>query len=272
MSNTRTVTAPDGTRLLLRTWCPGGDPRAAIVLIHGLGEHSGRYEHVGAHLAKAGFTVRAIDLRGFGASDGRRAYVASFDDYLADIEPHVIDLRDLELPVVMIGHSLGGLVALRFVQEARAAVDLLVLSAPMIDAVIPSRKRTAAAILGALLPRLTLPNDFNGDQFARDPAVGEAYFADPLVVHRTTLGLGAELLATMKAARSGGVDLPTLVVHGSDDALVPAAVSEPLAALPNVERVVFPGFRHESFNEDGGIEALQTVTAWIRRNLDQTAA
>ena len=267
MSITSTVTAADGCGLLLRSWEPvGGDPRAVILIVHGLGEHSGRYEHVGGHLARQGFLAKALDLRGFGASEGPRAYAAGFDVYLDDLAPHVAEATGRAIPVIMLGHSMGGLVALRYAQE-RSGLDLLVLSSPVMEAAIPRIKRIAARVLRRIAPRFALPNDIEGAQLSRDPAVGEAYFADPLVYTKTTATLGAALLDTMAAARAGDVPLPTLVIHGAEDTLVPVESSALLEASPMVERVVFDGFRHECFNEDYGTLALATVTDWINARL-----
>jgi alpha-beta hydrolase superfamily lysophospholipase len=267
MSTTSIATAADGCRLLLRSWEPAGHPpRAVILIVHGLGEHSGRYEHVGGHLAQQGFLVRALDLRGFGGSEGPRAYVAGFDVYLDDLEPHVAQAAGHGVPVIMLGHSLGGLLALLYAQE-RTGLDLLVLSSPVMEAAIPRVKQIAARALRRIAPRFALPNNIDGAQLSRDPAVGEAYFADPLVCTRTTAMLGAGLLDAMAAARAGEVPLPTLVIHGAEDTLVPVEASASLDAFPTVQRVVFDEFRHETFNEDGGIAALATVTNWIEARL-----
>jgi len=271
MSITSTVNAPDGCRLLLRSWEPVNEaPRAVILIAHGLGEHSGRYEHVGGHLARQGFLVKALDLRGFGASEGPRAYATGFDVYLDDLEPHVAEGAAHGIPVIMLGHSLGGLLALRYAQE-RSGLDFLVLSSPVMEAAIPRIKRIAARVLRRIAPRFAIPNDIDGAQLSREPAVGEAYFADPLVYTKTTAMLGAALLDAMAAARAGDVPLPTLVIHGAEDTLVPAEASASLEASPLVERVVFDDFRHECFNEEDGTLALATVTDWIDTQLGQLA-
>jgi alpha-beta hydrolase superfamily lysophospholipase len=268
MSRTELLTARDGTRVLLRSWMPAGPPRAAVVILHGLGEHSGRYEHVGAHLAGSGLAALAVDLRGFGQSEGKRAFVEEFADYYADVQVAIDRAAELAVPVVLLGHSLGGLVALRFLQD-REGAQFLILSSPSLDAEIPTAKRVAARLLRRILPSLAIPNGITADQLSRDPAVGEAYFSDPLVETKTTAGLGGASLAAMAAARAGTIPVPTLVIHGECDTLVPAAISEPLADHPGVERVVFPEFHHESFNEEGGAAALAVVTGWIDTRLAQ---
>jgi alpha-beta hydrolase superfamily lysophospholipase len=269
MSTTAFVTAADGTRLLRRTW-EVQTPRASILLSHGLGEHSGRYEDLGRSLAESGFAIRAIDHRGFGRSGGPRAYVNRFDDYLDDLAGEVTDLRSDGLPVVLFGQSLGGLIALAYTLSDRPRPDLLILSAPLLAADVPASKRVAARSLTRLAPRLMLPNGLTGDQLSCDPAVAEAYLADPLVLTKSTVRLGAEVFRAIEETNTrvkAGIPVPTLVVHGGADPIVPPASSEPLAALPGVERVVFPDFRHESHNEEGGAAVVAEVTAWLDRHL-----
>jgi alpha-beta hydrolase superfamily lysophospholipase len=268
MSTTEFVTAADGTRLLRRTW-ESPAPRASILLVHGLGEHSGRYEAVGDALAAAGYRVRAIDQRGFGRSGGPRAHVERFETYLDDLIPEIAALRDLGAPVVLYGHSLGGLIALAYTLSERPRPDLLILSDPALAADIPAPKRLAARALSRVAPKLMLPNGLTGDQLSRDPSVGEAYFADPLVATKSTVRLGAEGFRMMDETAervAAGIPVPTLVLHGGSDPIVPPAATESLGGLPGVERVVFPGFRHEPHNEEGGAALLAAVTGWLDRH------
>lgn len=262
-------TTPDGVALHTRRWSPPGPSRATIVLVHGIAEHGGRYEHVGRTLAAAGFDTRATDLRGFGESGGTRAYVDSFDDYLNDLQADVEAARREGVPTVLLGHSMGGLIVFLYLVSDRPAPDLAILSAPALDAEVPVVKRAAARILSRVAPRLALPNDLDGSQLSRDAAVGEAYFADPLVHAKTTARLGAELLAAMKRSRSAAarIEVPTLLIHGGADTIVPPETTAPLADLPAVDRRLFPAFRHESFNEAGGSEAIAAVAEWLEEKL-----
>jgi alpha-beta hydrolase superfamily lysophospholipase len=217
-------------------------------------------------MSEAGLDVHAFDLRGHGLSGGRRMYVRRWEDFLDDVEVRMTAVREPGLPMVLFGHSLGALVALDYACSDRPAPDLLVLSAPPLDARVPGWQRLLAPVLGAVAPTLVIANPITGDQLTRDPAVGVAYFADPLVQPRSTARLGAQFLSAMRHTRTriGRLCVPTLVIHGGADTLVPTAVSEPLAALPGVERRVLPDLHHESLNEPEGPEVVAGIVEWLR--------
>lgn len=269
MTSTTTIesVAPGGARLI-RTWEPPQDPVAAMLLVHGLGEHSGRYEEVGELLTQAGLVVRAFDLPGFGRSSGRRAYVDDFDEYLEAVEQELTALSASGLPTVVLGHSLGGLIAYRYALSTRTQADLLVLSAPALGANTPGWQRTLAPFMAKVAPKLALPNPIDGEQLSRDPAVGEAYFADPLVITAATTRLGAEMFRMMAASQPVvSPPMPCLVIHGGSDSLVPPAASAALGDLPGVRRTLYPSLRHECFNEPEGADVITDVATWIRAQL-----
>jgi acylglycerol lipase len=261
--------ASDGTPLHLRSWPAAGKPWATVLIVHGIGEHSGRYERTGRLMAEAGLDVHAFDLRGHGLSGGRRVYVRRWDDYLEDLEGRLAAVRRPGLPLVFFGHSMGALIALTYVCANRPQPDLLVLSAPPLEAAVPAWQRSLAPILSRVAPTMVLSNPISGDQLASDPAVGVAYFADQLVQPRSTTRLGAELFAAMKRGRDGldRLHLTTLVIHGGADTLVPTAGSEPLAAVPGVERRVLPNLRHETLNEPQGPEVVAGIVEWLRAHV-----
>ena len=258
--------AADGTPLHVREWPAVGTPWARVLIVHGIGEHSGRYERTGRLMSEAGLDVHAFDLRGHGLSGGRRMYVRRWEDFLDDLEVRMAAVREPGLPMVLFGHSLGALVALDYACSDRPAPDLLVLSAPPLNATVPGWQRLLAPVLGAVAPTLVIANPITGDQLARDPAVGVAYFADPLVQPHSTARLGAQFLSAMRRTRSrlDRLRVPTLVIHGGADTLVPTAVSEPLAAIPGVERRVMPDLHHESLNEPEGPEVVAGIIEWLR--------
>ena len=265
--------AADGTPLHVRHWPPTGDAWARVLIVHGIGEHSGRYERTGRLMAEAGLDVHAFDLRGHGLSGGRRVYVRRWDDFLDDVEVRLSALRTLGLPVVLFGHSMGALIALTYACSNRPKPDLLVLSAPPLRAAVPGWQRLLAPLLGTVAPTVVLSNPISGDQLSHDPAVGVAYFADPLVQPRSTARLGAQLFSAMKRGRSelAKLDIPTLVIHGGADTLVPTEGSEPLGELPGVERRVLPNLRHETLNEPEGPEVVAAVVEWLRAHVPAEA-
>ena len=264
------LTAGDGTDLQTRHWPVAGDPWASIVLVHGIAEHSGRYEHVGQWLAAAGLAVHAYDQRGFGGSGGRRAYIERWSRNHDDLEEVLLAVRRgaPDRPVALFGHSLGGLIALGYVvpDRLRPMPDSVVLSAPALDSTIPAWKRTLARVLGRAAPSMTIKNDFDGALLSRDPSVGAAYAADPLNQHVSTTRFGAAALAEQARVRGalGRLTLPTLVYHGEADRLVPTASSAPLEDVPGVTRRTYPDLRHESHNEPEGPAVIADVVEWLR--------
>jgi alpha-beta hydrolase superfamily lysophospholipase len=254
--------------LLVRRWY-GPHPWAALVMVHGLSEHSGRYRHVGAALAQQGLETFAFDLVGHGISEGARTYVETLADYHRDVEAMLSEARSTRLPVALLGHSLGGLIVLDYVLSGRPAPDLVVLSAPALDARVAGWKSGAARVLSRIAPRLRIPNGIRGDQLSRDPSVGEAYFADPLVTTQTTARLAAEILAAMRRVQVGldRLTLPTFVIHGGADTVVPPETSASLGELPNVERILYPALRHEVLNEPEGEQVLSLAITWLREQL-----
>jgi alpha-beta hydrolase superfamily lysophospholipase len=273
-STTRTTPAADGTPILVREWAARDKAWAHVLLVHGLAEHSGRYEHVGGWLADAGLDATAYDLRGFGASGGRRAWADAWSRHHDDLAERLAAIRagTPDRPVVLYGHSVGALVALGYVVAVpeRPLPDALVLSAPAVDSSLPRWQKAAAPVLARVAPTLEVKNAFDGTILSRDPSVAERYLADPLNYHRTTTRFGADALIEQSRvlAATDRLSLRTLVIHGGDDRLVPTASSERFAALPTVTRRVYPGLRHESHNEPEGELVIADVVAWLRSVLE----
>ena len=259
--------------LIVRRWpvAAEAEPWAFVLLVHGLAEHSGRYEHVGTRLAAAGLDVTAYDQRGFGSSGGRRAFVESWNVVHDDLEAQLAAVRARagDLPVAIYGHSLGGLIALGYALTDRPGPDALVLSSPAIEAAIPAWKRTMARVLGRVVPNVGIKNDFDGEHLSRDPAVAEAYLADPLNVHRTTTRFAAAALAEQRRVQTalGELSIPTLVIHGTADMIVPVASTEKIASVAGVTRRTYPDHRHELHNEPDGPAVLDDVIAWLRERV-----
>ena len=256
--------SPDGGAQLVRDWHPTGAIKVDIVLVHGIGEHSGRYARTGSLLAEAGYRVRGFDLLGCGASSGERADIARWSLFLDQVEGNLGSVRTEGRPLILMGHSLGGLIALDYALSERPAPDLLILSSPALGGG-KGWQRSIAPILARLFPTLLIPTRIKGDQLSRDPRVGKAYFTDPLVLAKASTRLGASIFATQDRllAAIGKLDIPTMVIHGGEDTLVPTVASEPLGSVEGLVRKVFPDLRHETLNEPEGPEVVAHIIEWI---------
>lgn len=266
----------DGLDLHTLHWPAAGSPRAHLLLVHGIAEHASRHAQVASRFAAAGIETHAFDLRGFGTSSGIRAYVERWPVYHDDVEDQLAAVRAKAgaLPVVLYGHSMGGLIALGYVlaEPPRPTPDLLVLSAPAIAAAVPRWKLMLADVLGRVLPRFEVANDLPAGGLSRDPQVEVAYRADPHNTHRTTARLGMELFAEQariqsRLSRITGLPIPTYVLHGTDDPVVPVSASASLERRPNVTRRVYPGLRHEMHNEPEAAAVIGDTTRWIEGSL-----
>jgi alpha-beta hydrolase superfamily lysophospholipase len=272
----RTIRTRDGLELQRRDW-PSGGARGTIVIVHGLGEHVGRYAHVAARLNAGGWSVVGVDQRGHGASPGKRGRLAADDDLLADLAAVLDTVRqETRGRLVLLGHSLGGLVAARFVAGAletplptwRRDVDALVLSSPALDIGMTIGQRALLATLGPLAPDLAVANGLAPESVSRSVAVVSGYGADPLVHDRVTARLtrfivdsGKEVLALAPRWR-----VPTLLLYAGSDRCVRPAGSAAFAAATPAGVVVareFPALFHEIFNEPEQDEVLSVLAAWL---------
>ena len=265
-------TTRDGLRQLRRHWA-ASPPRAAMLLVHGIGEHSGRYEHVGRAFAAAGIDTLAYDARGFGQTEGRRAYVDTFDEYVTDVADLLAERRATGLPTILMGHSLGGLVVTTYLVSEHPQPDLAVLSSPALEADIPTWQRAVAPILGRVKPTFHLKADFDGSVLSRDEAVQQQYDNDPLRVDGSTARLGREVIRAMKttSAALDRITVPLYVFHGEDDTLVPPSASVAVGSLPDATRKLWPGLRHECLNEPEHDQVIAGIIGWLDAQLDAGA-
>ena len=263
-----TLTTADGLTLHVREW-PRADARGSVLIVHGLGEHIGRYEHVAAQLNAWGWNVVGYDQRGHGASEGARGALAQPDDLLRDLALVIDAVRAQNPgPLVLLGHSMGGLVVARFVAERLRAVDALVLSSPALDLGMNAFQKLLLAVLGPLAPNLAVNNGLKPAWISRDPAVVQAYEADPLVHDRVTPRLvrfmreGGEFVR----ARAAQWSVPTLLLYaGSDRCVAPAGSRALAAAAPKsalTAREFAPLF-HEIFNEPEQREVFAALGDWL---------
>lgn len=279
-----TLRLPDGTATYLREWQPpaGVARRGSILLVHGLGEHSGRYEGVAQRLAALGLAVCSYDLRGHGRSDGVRGSIPTGDALLADLRC-VFDDADRRgrasrdgAPPLLLGHSLGGTIAAAATATGWVAPRALILSSPALALHGSWAQRLAAALGRRLIPDRPLPNRLPVDRLSHDPREVAAYRADPLVHDRITPRMYGFIVDAGAAVlrRAPGLTVPTLLLAAGDDHLVAARGSRELAAAlaPAVAEVrLYGDLYHELFNErePDRSRVLDDLAAWIERVLDQ---
>ncbi len=266
----------DGLELFCRSWQPdGAKPRAAVLIVHGIAEHGGRYQHVGEYLASHGIAVEIFDLRGHGRSPspGGKTFVNRFDDYISDVHLYLQRMmeRNPGIATFVLGHSMGGLIASLLVVTHQPAISGLILSAPVMkisDEISPLLVRLSS-ILGTLLPHLpTIKLDSSA--ISRDPEIVKKYDSDPLnyrggIRART----GAEFnRATQQIQRQmEAVRLPLLILHGTSDRLADPAGSRQLyerAQSSDKTLKLYEGLYHEVMNEPEKERVLADIVAWIK--------
>jgi len=266
-------TGAGGLRIHWQAWEPGGARRAAIVLAHGASEHGGRYGHLLDRVLPAGYCVHALDHRGHGHSGGRRGVIDRLPHALADLDAFVDQVRGEhpDTPLFLLGHSMGGAIALSYAFEHQEKLDALILSSPAaaLGSASPV-ERVLGKLLSAVAPGLGVLG-VDPDHISHDPAEVDAYRADPLVHHGK---LPARTVSELTAAierypeRVGTLTLPLLVIHGADDRLTPPEGSRMVhagASSQDKTLHVYDGLYHEMLNEVPADRerVLDDLTAWL---------
>ncbi len=278
-------TAPDGARLALRRALPGGAGgaggtggggrrRATVLLLHGFGDHSGRYPEVAAWLADRGLAVYALDQRGHGRSPGKRGHISRFAQFLSDVAA----LRRLAAaedggPQLLLGHSFGGFVVLRYLETGPEGLAGAIVSSPHLAAAMraPVWKRGLARALGELLPALPVATGLDLAHLSTDPAVGQAVRSDPLFHRVMTPRAHREVTAAQAATLAEGerIRVPVLFLLAGDDRIASRPVAERFARglAGDVTVRVYDGFYHELFNEPHRARVFRDVETWLERIL-----
>lgn len=272
----RTFDGVGGVRIVYDVWMPDTAPRGVVVLAHGYGEHARRYDHVAERFGQAGLAMYALDHRGHGRAGGKRVRVRHMKEFVADYRTLVLTARNENpgIPLIVLGHSMGGGIAFAYGVQYPGEYDLMVLSGPAIAAHtgVSKAKAILGKAVGSILPDLPI-EQISADAVSRDPKVVADYKADPLVYRgKIPAGIGKALLVvgeTMER-KAPGITAPLLVVHGEDDQLVSAAGSRRLVECigsKDVELKVYPELYHEVFNEPERDQVLDDVTHWIQARL-----
>jgi alpha-beta hydrolase superfamily lysophospholipase len=267
----------DGLVLPWRRW-PLAGARGHVLVVHGLGEHGGRYQALARDLNTAGFAVSSYDQRGHGQAPGARGVIPAADSLCRDLAAAIDALAAAGDPMtVLLGHSMGGLVASRFVAEALQpqpaawvrAVPRLVLSSPALAAELSGLQKLQLAVMHAIAPALPLPNGLDPAWVSRDPAVVAAYTADPLVHDRISARLARFIIdgGDFVRARAARWTTPTLLMWaGADRCVAPAGSAALAAAAPAavVQHQVFPALAHEIFNEPERAQVIARLVQFLQ--------
>jgi alpha-beta hydrolase superfamily lysophospholipase len=276
-STLSTFVASDGDNVMIQDWPlePGLPLRGVVIVVHGLGEHAGRYEHVAHQLNAWGFAVRGYDQCGHGESGGPRGSLPTdtrlLDD-LADIVDSTRRRMNKKTPLILLGHSMGGLVVGRFVSLAIRPVEALIMSSPALDPGLSRFQKFLVSILPRIAPNLRVGNGVKPQFISHDPAVVAAYRADPLVHDRISARL-ARFIAQASAqtvATAGTWTVPTLLMYAGADHLLNPQGSRIFAAnAPQavVTSVCFEDMYHEIFNEQDAAPVFATLKAWLDQHV-----
>ncbi len=266
--------ASDGTRLFRRAWLPD-DASRVIVLAHGFAEHGGRYDALASWFATRGSAVHTYDHRGHGHSEGDRGHVETFDEFLDDLTYFVDLVREEhpDLPIVVFGHSMGGLILLTWLRERSPEIAAAVSSGPAlaVGSGRPPWQLRLARLIRRLAPGLKIPAGLPLEGLSTDPEVIRRYKEDPLVFEKLSVSLADELFSAIGRSGGGGsgVTVPLLMLHGEDDPLCdPEGSREFHRDVPSAgsELRVYPGLRHEIFNEPEAEAVYADALEWLEKH------
>lgn len=272
---TSAVAASDA-KVYYQSWSPAQRPQGVLVVVHGLGEHGGRYLNLVNYFVPKGFAVYALDHVGHGRSEGTRVYVERFERYVQDLRQFVEFVAEqlVDVPRVLVAHSMGALIGVAYLLSHQETVDCAIISGPAVKVPDDVSTATLAAgkILSALLPKVGILQ-LDAGKISRDPVVVQAYRDDPLVYNgKITARLAAEMLKTMQhvTQHAGKITLPLLILQGGEDKLVDpegAPLLHELVSSPVNELKVYEGFFHEVFNEPEHLQVMRDVETWLSRQL-----
>ncbi len=264
-----------GLNFYSKGWEPDAKPKAVIALVHGHGEHIGRYEHVGKAFSDAGYAVMGFDLRGHGRSGGPRGHTPSFEALMRDIDLFLQQVRQRypDLALFLYGHSIGGVLVLNYTLRRKPDVKGVVATGPAVHTEPEKHpaKLVMARVLGGLLPTVVIPSGLQTPMLSRDSKLVEAYVSDPLVHDKISLGFGKSMLGANRWALQHAAEFPVplLLMHGKDDQIAFPSSSEEFAAgaQGKARLILWDHLYHEIHNEPEKSQVLKTAIDWMDERL-----
>jgi acylglycerol lipase len=264
--------ASDGLELYYQAWQPDGEAKAVFAVVHGYGEHSGRYLNPVNYFVPRGYALYAYDLRGHGQSAGQRGHINRFSEYLADTDSFLKLVREQQPghKMFLLGHSLGGLIVAAYALDHPGELPGLILSSAFLrfKMQVPGWKMMVARTLSSLMPTFTMANDVSASLLSHDPAVVAAYDADSLNHHIATARWGTEIMAAQERtlSRAGELKIPVLVLYAGDDQIADpegSALFFERASVADKTQRRYEGYYHETFNEVNKETVFRDIEAWL---------
>lgn len=261
----------DGLNIFAQGWEPDDHPfKAVVCLVHGIGEHTSRYEKVAEAFTKKGYILFGADMRGHGKSEGIRGHISSMEAVLQDIDALIskAHIRYPELPVILYGHSLGGILVLHYTLKRKPDVEGVISTSAGLHNALEKQpvKILAAKVLGSIMPKSTISNGLDVTAISHDKNVIDAYQNDPLVHDRISLGFGKIMIGVNKWTQehAGEFSLPLLLLHGKADTIAfPSGSIEFAEKVPKSRLVLWDKAFHELHNEPEKEEVFKTMTDWM---------
>jgi alpha-beta hydrolase superfamily lysophospholipase len=267
----------DGLGMYSKAWEPTGKAKGVICVIHGVGEHIGRYEADGEAMAANGYIQTGFDLRGFGRSQGKRGHTPSIEVYFDDIDLFLAEVarRYPGLPYFLYGMSMGGVIVLAYTPIRQPAVSGVISTAPALHTLLREQKFKVflAKSMGNLFPTLTVNSGIDASLLSHDPRVVELYQKDPLVHAQVTAAWGAAMLRTVNLVYENAAQfpLPLLLMHGTEDQIAYPSSSLSFYELAPKETTtlkMWQGFRHELRNEPGRAKVFKFMIDWMDQQIN----
>ncbi len=264
-----------GLELYAQRWRPDGEPKAVLAIVHGFGEHSGRYPNIVSRLVPKGYAVYGFDHRGHGRSPGQRGYINRWEEFRQDVHQFLewVRAQEPDRPLFLMGHSMGGLIVLEYALHEPEGLRGVIASAPLLaQAGISPILFTLSRLMSRIWPTLSMNTKLDASTISRDPAVVQAYVSDPLVHSLGTPRLATEITAAVAwtHAHAGELRVPLLLFYGSADRLVPPEGSRAFfdhVTLADKERHEYEGYFHETHNDVGWERPVSDLEDWLERHL-----